>query len=153
MCDIATVAGAPGPPEHMHPSSSELFEVREGAVMVEVDGSLHTLHSGESLTVQAGVPHKFASRSGAGRSNARDFRCAGSDRGQLVTFSELARAGRLSGDGRPSMQQVAVTFSELTQRHPRNGRALGGAARPVSVLAPIGRLRGLKPFYAWGELN
>jgi hypothetical protein len=25
VCDIETTAGAPGPPEHMHPSSSERF--------------------------------------------------------------------------------------------------------------------------------
>jgi quercetin dioxygenase-like cupin family protein len=61
VCEIATLAGAPGPPEHMHPSSNELFEVQEGAITVEVDGVVHSLKTGQSLTVQAGAAHKFAS--------------------------------------------------------------------------------------------
>ena len=76
VCDITTIGGAQGPPEHVHPSSSELFEVQEGAIVVEVDGVLHTLESGQNITVQPGVPHKFASH--------------------------------------PELQQIAVTFSQLT---------------------------------------
>ncbi len=45
VCDITTAAGAPGPPEHMHPSSSELFEVQEGAILIDVDGIPHTLRA------------------------------------------------------------------------------------------------------------
>ena len=153
VCDIATVAGAPGPPEHLHPSSSELFEVQEGAITVEVGGVLHTLESGHSLTVQAGMAHKFASHPDLDGRTRVTFDVPGRIEDQLVTFSELARAGRLSADGRPSMQQVAVTFSELT-RDTRATVAPWVAQRVLfAVLAPIGRLRGLKPFYAWGELN
>ncbi len=153
VCDIATVAGAPGPPEHMHPSSSELFEVQQGAITVEVDGVLHSLQSGQSLTVQAGMAHKFASDPEQDGRTRVTFDVPGRIEDQLVTFSELARAGRLSADGRPSMQQVAVTFSQLT-RDTRATVAPWVAQRVLfAVLAPIGRLRGLKPFYAWGELN
>jgi len=153
VCDITTVAGAPGPPEHMHPSSSELFEVQEGAITVEVDGVLHKLRGGESLTVGAGAPHKFASDPEIDGRTRVTFDVPGRIEDQLVTFSELARAGRLSADGRPSMQQVAVTFSQLTN-DTRATIAPWAAQRALfAVLAPLGRLRGLKPFYAWGELN
>ncbi len=153
VCDITTTAGAQGPPEHMHPSSSELFEVQEGAIMIEADGVRHTLESGQSLTVQAGVPHKFASHPELDGRTRVTFDMPGRIEDQLVTFSELARAGRLSADGRPSMQQVAVTFSQLTH-DTRATIAPWAAQRAIfAVLAPIGRRRGLKPFYAWGELN
>jgi uncharacterized cupin superfamily protein len=153
VCDIATVAGAPGPPEHMHPSSSELFEVQQGAITVEVGGVLHSLQSGQSLTVQAGMAHKFASDPELDGRTRVTFDVPGRIEDQLVTFSELARAGRLSADGRPSMQQVAVTFSQLAG-DTRATVAPWVAQRVLfAVLAPIGRLRGLKPFYAWGELN
>jgi mannose-6-phosphate isomerase-like protein (cupin superfamily) len=140
VCDIATIGGAQGPPEHVHPSSSELFEVQEGAIVVEVDGVPHTLESGQNITVQAGVPHKFASHPEL-------------DGRTRVTFYELARAGRVSADGKPSMQQIAVTFSQLT--HDMRATIAPWAAQRAmfTVLAPIGRRRGLKPFYAWGELN
>jgi mannose-6-phosphate isomerase-like protein (cupin superfamily) len=153
VCDITTTAGAPGPPEHLHPSSSELFEVQDGAILIEVAGSPHTLRSGQSLTVRAGVPHKFASHPGLDGRTRVTFDVPGRIEEQLVTFSELARAGRLSTDGRPSMQQVAVTFSELTG-DTRATVAPWAAQRALfALLAPIGRRRGLKPFYAWGELN
>ncbi len=153
VCDIATAAGAPGPPEHLHPSSSELFEVQQGAITVEVDGVLHSLQSGQSLTVQAGMAHKFASDPELDGRTRVTFDVPGRIEDQLVTFSELARAGRLSPDGRPSMQQVAVTFSQLT-RDTRATVAPWAAQRVLFfLLAPVGRLRGLKPFYAWGELN
>ncbi len=153
VCDIATRAGAPGPPEHMHPSSSELFEVQEGAIAVEVGGVPHTLESGHSLTVRAGMPHKFASHPELDGRTRVTFDVPGRIEDQLVTFSELARAGRLSADGRPSLQQIAVTFSQLT-RDTRATVAPWAAQRAMfAVLAPLGRWRGLKPFYAWGELN
>lgn len=153
VCDITTIAGAPGPPEHVHPSSSELFEVQEGAISVTVDGVQRTLQSGQSFTVQAGEPHKFASDSELDGRTRVTFDVPGRIEDQLVTFSELARAGRLSADGRPSLQQVAVTFSQLT-RDTRATVAPWAAQRALfALLAPIGRRRGLKPFYAWGELN
>jgi len=153
VCDITTVAGAPGPPEHMHPSSSELFEVHEGAITVELDGVLHTLESGQSLTVEAGVPHKFASHPELDGRTRVTFDVPGRIEDQLVTFSELARAGRLSADGRPSMQQVAVTFSQLADDTRATVAPWPAQRAMFAVLAPVGRLRGLKPFYAWGELN
>lgn len=153
VCDITTIAGAPGPPEHMHPSSRELFEVQEGAISITVDGVQRTLQSGHSFTVQAGEPHKFASDPELDGRTRVTFDVPGRIEDQLVTFSELARAGRLSADGRPSLQQVAVTFSELT-RDTRATVAPWAAQRALfALLAPIGRRRGLKPFYAWGELS
>jgi mannose-6-phosphate isomerase-like protein (cupin superfamily) len=153
ICDIATTAGAPGPPEHMHPRSSERFEVQEGAVMIEVGGESQTLEAGQSLTVQARAPHKFASHPDLDGRTRVTFDVPGRLEDQLVTFSELARAGRLSVDGRPSMQQVAVTFSQLTQ-DTRATIAPWAAQRAIfAVLAPIGRARGLNPFYSWGELS
>jgi quercetin dioxygenase-like cupin family protein len=153
VCDITIAAGSPGPPEHLHPSSSELFEVREGAINVEVAGIPHALERGQSLTVQAGVPHSFKSHPEMDGQVRVTFDVPGRIEEQLVTFSELARAGRLSADGRPSMQQVAVTFSQLT--HDTRATVAPWPAQRVvfAVLAPIGRRRGLKPFYDWGELS
>jgi quercetin dioxygenase-like cupin family protein len=153
VCDITTIEGAQGPPEHVHPSSSELFEVQEGAIVVEVDGVPHTLESGQNITVQAGVPHKFASHPELDGRTRVTFDVPGRIEDALVTFYELARAGRVSADGKPSMQQIAVTFSQLT--HDMRATIAPWAAQRAmfTVLAPIGRRRGLKPFYAWGELN
>lgn len=152
VCDISTIGGAQGPPEHVHPSSSELFDVQEGSIVVEVDGVGHTLEAGETITVQAGVPHRFASHPERDGRTRVTFDVPGRIEDALVTFYELARAGRVAADGKPSMQQIAVTFSQLT-RDMRATIAPWVAQRAMfAVLAPIGRRRGLKPFYAWGEL-
>jgi quercetin dioxygenase-like cupin family protein len=153
VCDITTIRGAQGPPEHVHPSSSELFEVQEGAIMVEVEGVRHTLDAGQTITVPPGVPHKFASDPEQDGRTLVTFDVPGQIEDALVTFYELARAGRVAADGKPSMQQVAVTFSQLASDM-RATIAPWAAQRVMfSVLAPIGRRRGLKPFYTWGELD
>jgi hypothetical protein len=103
--------------------------------------------------VPAGVPHKFASHPDRDGRTLVTFDVPGRIEDALVTFYELARAGRVRADGRPSMQQIAVTFSRLTSD--MRATIAPWAARRVmfSVLAPIGRRRGLKPFYTWGELG
>ena len=131
VCDITTTAGAQGPPEHMHPSSSELFEVQEGAIMIEADGVRHTLESGQSLTVQAGVPHKFASHPRAGWPHPRDVRHAGADRGSARHVLR-ARSRRTTLSGRPAFDAAGRgDLLPAHPRHPRNHRALGGAASDI----------------------
>jgi hypothetical protein len=71
----------------------------------------------------------------------------------LVTLYELARVGRLNAKGLPSMQQIAVTGSQLTNDI-RPTIAPWTAQRVMfALLGPLGRRRGLKPFYAWRELG
>ena len=54
----ATYGGdGPMPPEHLHPSQEERFEVREGAMRTVIDGAERTYSAGESFTVGAGVRH------------------------------------------------------------------------------------------------
>jgi len=112
-----------------------------------------TLAAGQAINVPAGVPHKFASHPDRDGRTLVTFDVPGRIEDALVTFYELARAGRVRADGRPSMQQIAVTFSRLTSDM-RATIAPWAAQRVMfSVLAPIGRRRGLKPFYTWGELG
>ncbi len=48
-----------GPPLHYHNAFSEKFEVREGNLFVQVGKDKKILHTGESVTVPAGTPHRF----------------------------------------------------------------------------------------------
>lgn len=52
-----------GTPVHIHPSAVETYEVLEGELDVYVDGVWRTLESGETLTVERGVPHTFRNAS------------------------------------------------------------------------------------------
>jgi mannose-6-phosphate isomerase-like protein (cupin superfamily) len=52
-----------GTPVHIHPHAAETYEVLDGEFDVYVDGAWQTATSGESVRVEAGVPHTFRNAS------------------------------------------------------------------------------------------
>jgi hypothetical protein len=56
----ASYSGEAGmPPEHLHPSQAEHFEVLEGTMRVIVGGEERLCSEGESFDVPAGTPHQM----------------------------------------------------------------------------------------------
>lgn len=51
--------GADLPPEHLHPSQDERFEVLDGAVRTIVAGVERRYEAGEAFEVPAGTPHQM----------------------------------------------------------------------------------------------
>jgi quercetin dioxygenase-like cupin family protein len=47
------------PPEHLHPSQDERFEVLEGAVRTVIDGREHRYETGDAFAVPARTPHQM----------------------------------------------------------------------------------------------
>jgi quercetin dioxygenase-like cupin family protein len=47
------------PPEHLHPSQVEHFEVLDGAVRAVVEGAERRYERGETFEVASGVPHQM----------------------------------------------------------------------------------------------
>lgn len=153
VVDMITVPGGDGPPEHVHPHAGETFAVTAGSILVEERGVQRVVAEGETHTVPAGVPHRFLSHGAVPATTRVSFDHGGEMGRFLETFYELASAGRLDADGKPTLLQIAVTFG-----------AVRGDIRPTiapwpaqvvmqTLLGPIGRARGLKPFYATGELT
>jgi mannose-6-phosphate isomerase-like protein (cupin superfamily) len=59
----ATYSGEAGmPPEHLHPSQVERFEVLEGSMHAIVGGEERAYEVGESFEVPAGTPHQMAAQ-------------------------------------------------------------------------------------------
>ncbi|MDB4904914.1 MAG: cupin protein [Mucilaginibacter sp.] len=48
-----------GPPLHYHKTFSEKFEVKEGILYLQIGKDKKKLNIGDSVTVAAGVPHRF----------------------------------------------------------------------------------------------
>jgi mannose-6-phosphate isomerase-like protein (cupin superfamily) len=48
------------PPNHLHPSQDEHFEVLEGTLRAVIDGKERLYREGESFDVPAGTPHQMA---------------------------------------------------------------------------------------------
>jgi mannose-6-phosphate isomerase-like protein (cupin superfamily) len=55
-------ANHPGVPTHYHAKQAETFTVLEGTFLAEIDGKPMTLTTGQSVTIPAGVPHRFHTR-------------------------------------------------------------------------------------------
>jgi quercetin dioxygenase-like cupin family protein len=152
VVEMTTLPGGQGPPIHIHPRSSETFLVRSGSIRLHEAGQELILGAGTRHTVPAGTPHTFASHGDQPALTEVSFDHAGQMPRFLETFYELARAGRTDASGKPSMLQIAVSFSALADDI-RTVLAPWPAQRILfAVLAPIGRVRGLRPFYAMGEL-
>lgn len=79
---------------HRHPCADETFKVRSGCLAVTVDGVVHIVKTGESITVARGAPHFFKNAS----DGTTEFEC---------TFSPPQ-----------SQRQFFLNFGLLAQEHP-----------------------------------
>jgi quercetin dioxygenase-like cupin family protein len=152
VMEMATRPGGQGPPPHIHPRSYETFTVIRGSIVVTEGARTVVLGEGESYTVRPGAVHAFASHGDEEALTRVVMDRPGRMAEFLETFYELNRAGRTDAAGKPSFPQIAATFGAL-----RNDIRTVVAPRPAqlalfTVLTPIARRRGLKPFYATGEL-
>lgn len=153
VADMVTVPGGDGPPEHVHPHASETFAVAEGCILVEERGVRTVVHAGETRTVAPGTPHRFLSHGAVPATTRVTLDPGGSMGPFLETFYELASAGRLDAEGKPALLQIAVTFAAVRDDI-RPTIAPWPAQRVMqALLGPVGRARGLKPFYVTGELT
>ena len=89
------------PPEHLHPSQLERFEVLEGAVRTVIAGAERRYEAGESFEVPPGAPHQMT---GDGPARTRwEVRPAL----RTAEFFE-----RLYGDGPDSARETGAAFLE-----------------------------------------
>jgi Cupin domain len=59
----ATYSGEAGmPPEHLHPSQEERFEVLEGSMRTNIGNEERVYKAGEVFEVPAGTPHQMAAQ-------------------------------------------------------------------------------------------
>jgi hypothetical protein len=87
------------PPAHYHPTTEERFVVREGTLVVEVDGSENRLTDGEDLTIPPQTPHVSYTEADAARFR-REVAPPGQWREFLTErFAYVHANGDLSGVG------------------------------------------------------
>ena len=59
--------GAGMPPEHLHPSQAEHFEVLEGTILAVIDGVERRYETGDTIDVPPGTPHTMGPTDGPAR--------------------------------------------------------------------------------------
>lgn len=121
---------------HVHERWTETFEIVQGSASCRLGGELRALRAGDRIVFPPGVPHEHPWNTGAGTMVYRQTNDFGARTPEAVaevigvfsTVNDLARAGKVDADGKPTHPlQLAATVRALG-RH-------GGydAAVPVAV--------------------
>lgn len=146
--DVRCRAQASGPPEHVHPSSRESFQLVAGRLRLRLGGRDQILEAPATIDIPAGTPHTFWNDGPEAASIAVSYEPAGTFEHFLETLYELAADGRTNSKGVPNPFRMAVIAREhlgdITLARPPV--AVQRAA--FALLAPLGRLAGYGPRYS-----
>jgi mannose-6-phosphate isomerase-like protein (cupin superfamily) len=114
VAEIRLAPGAQGPAEHVHRTTEERFEVREGEVTFRIDGRERRLGPDTEVRVSPGTPHTFRSE-GDGEAAMYVRTLPSNDRlGEVVvTLFGLAHDGKVDDRGRPGFLR-AMAMAEAT---------------------------------------
>jgi quercetin dioxygenase-like cupin family protein len=144
----------PGPfePVHVHPEQVSTAEVLSGSLLFMVKGHEVRVNAGERLEIPANMPHTF-------RNDGKDvvdwigeFRPALRTAEFFETFFVLSQRGELDEGGMPSLLQIAVSALVFAREIRLASPPWAIQRLALGPLAPLGRLSGLQPTYAWSSL-
>lgn len=140
---------------HVHKDGHETFEVISGTASYQLNGEDKSAAAGETIDFPPGIPHLHPWNNGSTELHVK----------QTITFKEphmreligidtffetmfgLARDGKVSKDGMPSMLQIMVSFKDLAPELTMPGIPLGAQKVMMSVFGAIGGLMGVKARY------
>lgn len=147
--DLSLQPGAFVAAPHRHVRQEEFFEVRAGTIALEVDGSQRMLGPGEMATVPIGVAHRWWNAGPDEAAVRVELRPALDTETFFEVFFGLNRDDKTNRKGMPGLVQIAVIIRALGDSCPTLVRPPVIVQRVLfAVLAPIGRLRGLRGTYA-----
>lgn len=147
--DIFARAGAQGPPEHIHPSSAERFEVLRGTLRARLAGVERAVVAGESLTIPAGTLHTWWN---SGDEEVQ-VRVQITPAGRMETFLEtiygLASAGLTNDKGVPGFLQLSVFAPAYFDTNHIVRPPLALQRVVFGVVGPVARLLGYHADYPY----
>jgi mannose-6-phosphate isomerase-like protein (cupin superfamily) len=139
--------GNAGPPEHIHPTYDEHFDIVQGEFIFKINGQERRASAGQQLVVRKATPHTFRCVSDQYGVVIGETRPAARIGEVISTLFGMAHEGALTPRGQPKLMQAMVIGSEYATdtvfTHPPPNITI-----PVArALAPIGRLLGYRPTY------
>ena len=144
----------PGPfePVHVHPEQVSTAEVLSGSLLFIVKGREVRVNAGERHEIPANTPHTF-------RNDGKDvvewigeFRPALRSAEFFETYFVLSQRGELDEGGMPSLLQIALSVPFFAREIRLTSPPWAIQRLAFALLAPLARLRGLQPTYAWSSL-
>jgi quercetin dioxygenase-like cupin family protein len=133
--------------EHVHPRQEERMEVLAGSVRGRVAGKEATAKAGEIVVMPPGRPHVWWNDGDTETHLRVEFRPALNTEELFETFFGLARDGKTKANGVPKILQMAVLLNEHKNEVYPAKVPVPLMKALVTVLAPVGRLRGYKAHY------
>jgi quercetin dioxygenase-like cupin family protein len=132
---------------HVHPFQSERFEVIAGTLGVKRGREKRELKSGDVVTIESGIPHRFWNADETEVRFLVEVRPALEFEQLIATMYSLASDGKTNRKGMPNPFRLAV----IAQHHfddvrlPVIPQSLQRLA--LAMGAPLGRLVGFQPVY------
>jgi mannose-6-phosphate isomerase-like protein (cupin superfamily) len=129
------------PPVHSHPVQEERFEVREGELTVEIEGTRHVLGPGDAVDVPRGAVHKMWASGDTTTRAAWQVRPAMRTEDFFEAVHEMRASGRHGKGGMLTPLGAGAILREYRDEFsmplpaPLHGPVLG-------LLAGLARLRG-----------
>jgi mannose-6-phosphate isomerase-like protein (cupin superfamily) len=135
----ATYEGSSAKPvEHFHPHQREHFEILEGTLHARIGGEERALRAGDTLDVEAGVPHAMWNQ---GPERARTL---WQTRPALKTENFFETIVGLGGAGKPGALQTAVIANTYRDEFRTTSPPQAIQSVVVPMFGTIGRLLGRK---------
>jgi len=139
--------GNAGPPEHIHPTYAEHFDIVRGEFIFKINGQERKASAGEKLVVQKGTPHTFRCVGDTYGVTVVETRPAARTGEVIATLFGMAHEGALTPQGQPKLMQAMVIGSEYADDTVFTTPPPNIAIPIAKALAPIGRLLGYRPTY------
>jgi quercetin dioxygenase-like cupin family protein len=140
-------AGAVGPPEHIHPTYLEEFEVIEGKATFTVNGKERILGEGESIIVHPNTPHTFRSTKEEGLTIIVEARPEGRLREVVPTIFALAHEGKAGKKGEPGFWQGIAMGADLQEDTLFTQAPIGLQKFLFKLLGPVANRKGYQSIY------
>jgi quercetin dioxygenase-like cupin family protein len=131
---------------HIHPKTDENFTVRSGRLTVSIDGQIHQLQLGETITIPAGKPHFFRNAHEGDTAVIIRFTSAQHQLRFFLNFATIAqnRPEWFGSKGEPSFLLMALTLHTFKDHFYVAGPPVWMQKMLFATLAPIARLMGYK---------
>ena len=138
--------GAQGPPEHMHPTQIETFEILSGTAAVKLYGKEQIFTAGQSFTVPENAPHTFHNAGQEELVMIVEVRPALRTEFFVESMYALAKQGKVNKKAVPNFLQMMTLLNEYYGE----GFLVGPPVLVQKILAKvvggIGKLFGLKGY-------
>jgi mannose-6-phosphate isomerase-like protein (cupin superfamily) len=139
--------GNAGPPEHLHPTYDEHFDIVRGEFIFRLDGQERRARAGEQLVVRKGTPHTFRCIGDTHGVTIVETRPAARTGEVIATLFGMAHEGVLTPQGRPKLMQAMVIGSEYADDTVLTNPPPSIAIPIAKAIASISRLLGYRPTY------